>query len=393
MKNIENSIKERKFVVGVVGLGYVGLPLATNFLKSGFNVIGVDIDRKKIELLKEGKSYIDDVSDDDFKEYIKNNKFRVYDDYSYLKETDGINICVPTPFTITKDPDVSYIVDAAEKIAKILRKNQIIILKSTTFPETTEKIVLPILEKSGLKVGKDFYLSFVPERVDPGNKKFKPHQIPAVVGGITKDCTYITCKLYEEIIDLVVPVSNCKVAEMTKLLENTFRNVNIALVNELALLCERMGGIDIWEVINAASTKPYGFMPFYPGPGIGGHCIPIDPYYLSWKAREYDFHTTFIELSAMVNEEMPYYVVDRIKDILNEDEIPIKKARILLLGVSFKENISDLRHSPALKIFELLLPIAREVSYNDPYNPEIEITGKKFKSVEINKKNLKRDKS
>ncbi len=390
MNNIERDLKERRLVIGVVGLGYVGLPLAVSFLQKDFTVIGVDYDKGKIDSLKKGKSYIDDVSDEDFKDYIRNGKFKVYDDYSVLKDADAINICVPTPFTITKDPDVSYIIDASEKISKLLRKNHIIILKSTTFPETTEKIVLPILEKSGLKVGKDFYLSFVPERVDPGNKKFKPHEIPSVVGGITKQCTEITCAIYREILDLVVPVSNAKVAEMTKLLENTFRNVNIALVNEIALLCERMGGIDVWEVIKAASTKPYGFMPFYPGPGIGGHCIPIDPYYLSWKAREYDFHTTFIELSARVNEEMPYYVVKRIQDILNENEIPMKNAKILLLGMAFKENISDLRHSPALKVFELLYSIAKEVCYNDPYNDEIEIMNKKFKSLKIDEKILKK---
>lgn len=390
MKEIEKLIKEKNLKVGVVGLGYVGLPLAVSFLNAGFEVIGVDYDKEKIELLKKGRSYIDDINDDDFKEYIKNGKFKVYYNYSVLKDADVINICVPTPFTITKDPDVSYIVDAAEKISKILRKNLVVILKSTTFPETTEKIVLPILEKTGLKVGVDFYLSFVPERVDPGNKKFKSNEIPAVVGGITKKCTEITCAIYKEIIDLVVPVSNSKVAEMTKLLENTFRNVNIALVNEIALLCERMGGIDIWEVISAASTKPYGFMPFYPGPGIGGHCIPIDPYYLSWKAREYDFHTTFIELSARVNEEMPYYVVERIQDILNEHSIPVKNAKVLLLGATFKENISDLRHSPALKVFELLLPVAREVQYNDPFNDELEIMNRKFKSVKINEKTLRR---
>jgi len=387
---LEEKIRSKKAKIGVVGLGYVGLPLAVSFLKEGFVVIGLDISKERVKLLKKGKSYIDDVQDDEIKPFVKNGKFILTTEYSKLKDADAINICVPTPFTTTKDPDLKYVIDASERIGEVLKKEQIVILKSTTYPETTEKVVLPILEKkSGLRAGKDFYLAFAPERVDPGNKKFPPRTIPAVVGGYTKKGTKLTALLYSQIVDRVVPVSNPRVAEMTKLLENIFRNVNIALVNELALLCERMGGVDMWEVIEAASTKPFGFMPFYPGPGLGGHCIPIDPYYLSWKAREYDFHTSFIELAAKVNEDMPYHVIQKLQDVLNKNGIVLKNARVLILGVSFKENISDTRNSPALKIMSLLMYRVKKLVYNDPYVPSVSVDGKNFDSKKLTKQLLK----
>jgi len=380
---IEEKIKNKKAKIGIIGLGYVGLPLGVSFLKSGFPVVGVDKSNIKLKMLKKGKSYIGDVKGKDFYTFIKNGKFLVSSDYKVLHRCDVINICVPTPFTKNKEPDISYITDASEGISKILRKGQIIILRSTTYPKTTEEVILPILEKTGMKVGKDFYLSMVPERIDPGNKTFTTETTPIVVGGITKKCTRFTQILYKQIIKNVYTVSSPAAAEMTKLLENIFRSVNIALVNELAQLAERMEGLNIWEVIRAASTKPFGFMPFYPGPGIGGHCIPIDPYYLSWKAREYDFHTNFIELAAEVNENMPYYVINKLFEILHKEGIISRDAKIFILGVAFKRNVSDIRNSPALKIMEILKDKVKKIYYNDPYVPEINIKGKPYKSVNL----------
>jgi len=385
---LDKKINEETAVIGIVGLGYVGLPLAFSFLQKNYKVIGIDLSNEKLNMLKKGFSYIDDVTNEDIAPYIKNGQFTFYNDYRMISDCDVINICVPTPFTATKDPDLRFVMAATEEISKRLRKDQLIILKSTTYPETTEKEVLPVLEKSGLTVGKDFFLSFAPERVDPGNKKFKPHQIPVVVGGVTPECTRLTALLYGKIVDNVHIVSSPRVAEMTKLLENIFRNVNIALVNELALLCERMGNIDIWEVIEAAKTKPFGFMPFYPGPGLGGHCIPIDPYYLSWKAREYDFHTSFIELSARVNENMPYYVVDKLQYILNQNNVMLKGSTIFILGVAFKENIKDTRNSAAIRIIKLLTPEAGKILYNDPFVPQITINNSTYKSTEITEESL-----
>ena len=378
---IEEKIKNKQAKIGIIGLGYVGLPLAASFSKVGFSVVGVDKDNTKLKMLKKGISYIIDVKKQDFYPFIKNRKFIVSSDYKPLNKCDVINICVPTPFTKNKEPDVSYIVNASEGIAKILSKGQIIILRSTTYPKTTEEIILPILEKTGMKVGKDFYLSMVPERIDPGNKKFTTETTPVVVGGITKKCTELTALLYKQIIKNVHTVSSPAVSEMTKLLENIFRSVNIALVNELAQLAERMGGIDIWEVIGAASTKPFGFMPFYPGPGIGGHCILIDPYYLSWKAREYDFHTNFIELAAEVNENMPYYVVSKLLEILHKEGIVSIKANIFIIGVAFKKDVSDIRNSPAIKVMGILKDKVKGIYYNDPYVGEIHIKGDTYKSV------------
>ncbi len=380
---IEEKIENKQAKIGIIGLGYVGLPLAASFLKVGFPVVGVDKDSTKIKMLRDGKSYIGDVKSEDFYPYIKNGKFIVSADYNTLRESDAINICVPTPFTKNKEPDISYILDASKGIAKILTKGHIIILRSTTYPKTTEDVILPILERTGKKVGKDFYLSMAPERIDPGNKRFTTETTPVVVGGITKKCTKLAALLYKQIIKDVHTVSSPAVAEMTKLLENIFRSVNIALVNELAQLAERMGGIDIWEVIRAASTKPFGFMPFYPGPGIGGHCILIDPYYLSWKAREYDFHTSFIELAAEVNENMPYYVVNKLFEILHKEGIVAIKSNILILGVSFKRNVADIRNSPAIKVMEILKDKVKGIYYNDPYVDEINVKGDIYKSVEL----------
>jgi len=300
-----------------------------------------------------------------------------------LRDCDIINICVPTPFTPSKEPDVSYIVNSSEEISKRLRKEQLIILKSTTFPETTEKVVLPILEKSGLKVGRDFYLAYSPERIDPGNKSFTIKSTPVVVGGVTEECAHLAELFYSKTTDSVFTVSSTEAAEMAKLLENIFRSVNIALVNELARLCDRMGNVDIWEVIEAASTKPFGFMPFYPGPGIGGHCIPVDPYYLSWKARQYDFHTNFIELAAETNDDMPYFVVNSVVDALSKRGVCASKAKVLILGISFKEDVGDLRNSPALKVMEILKKKVSAVVYYEPHVAEMDLNGERYHSVHL----------
>ena len=391
MKNLEQKIKSKKAVIGVVGLGYVGLPLAVEFALKGFKTIGIDLSKWKVEKLNKGENYIQDVNDKDLEKVVKKGLLSAYDNYSRISDADVIYICVPTPFTENKDPDISYIVSAAEEIAKGLRKDQLVILKSTTFPNTTEGYVQPILEKTGLKVGKDFYLAFSPERIDPGNKIWTTKNTPVVVGGVTKKCTELAALANSQIHEKVVKVSNPKVAEMEKLLENIFRSVNIALVNELALLCDRMGGINVWEVIEAASTKPFGFMPFYPGPGIGGHCILIDPYYLEWQARAYDFVTHFIRLAAETNENMPFYVKHMILREISQTDKSIHKSKILFLGAAFKKDVDDTRHSPAIKVMELLLKDfdGLNLKYNDPYVPEIEVNGLKLKSVELTKKLLK----
>lgn len=386
---LEKLIRTKKAKIGIIGLGYVGLPVALALNKRGFTVTGIDINQSRVDKINRGESYINDVASVDISYYVAQKMLWATTDYRKLKDTDIIIICVPTPVNENKEPDLTPIIDSTNKIAQILRKGQLVILKSTTFPETTEKIVLPILAQTGLKVGKDFYLSFCPERVDPGNKKFGIVNTPAVVGGITKACTNLTVLFYQQFVEKVVPVSSTNTAEMTKILENTFRNVNIALVNEFAQLCERMGNIDIWEVIESAKTKPFGFMPFYPGPGVGGHCIPVDPYYLSYKAREYDFHTVFIELSARINEEMPYFVVNKTIEELSKAGICPAKARILLLGMAFKKDISDLRDSPAIKVYQIIKNHVAEVKYNDPYVPYFILNGKKIRSIKISPQKLK----
>ncbi|MCK4352406.1 nucleotide sugar dehydrogenase [candidate division WOR-3 bacterium] len=380
---LEEKIKTKQAKVCIIGLGYVGLPLAIHFAKNGFKVLGLDIKKERVNLVNQGKSYIEDASELELKKLVTSKRLSATWDYAKIPEYDVIQICVPTPVDINKEPNISYLVATADEIQKRLRKEQLIILKSTSFPETTENVLLPILEKSRLcargtsrfasgKVGKDFYLAFSPERIDPGNKRFTTENTPTVVGGITPKCTKLATLLYKSVIDKVISVSSARVAEMTKLLENTFRNVNIALVNELAQLCERMN-INIWEVIDAAKTKPFGFMPFYPGPGVGGHCIPIDPYYLSWKAREYDFHTSFIELSAKVNESMPYYVANKVIEALSTQGVCPSAGKILILGVTFKPDVRDIRDSPILKLIKILEPRVKEIIYNDPYIKEIEV--------------------
>ncbi len=369
IKNIQN----KSITIGVIGLGYVGLPLALEYAKKGIKTIGFDVDHTKIESLKNKINYIKDIDSKNIKEVIENRFLIPTNDFSYLSQCTGIFICVPTPFTPNKDPEIKYIIQAAEDIANNLQKGQIIILKSTTFPGTTEKYVQPILEKTGLKAGKDFYLAFSPERIDPGNQIWNTANTPIVVGGINSDSTELATLLHGLVVDKIKQVSSTAIAETEKLLENIFRSVNIALVNELAQLCDRIG-INIWEVVDAASTKPFGFMPFYPGPGIGGHCILIDPYYLAWMAREYDFVTKFIELAAEINEDMPYYVESMVIKEIAKQPITIKDAKVLILGVAFKRNVDDLRHSPALKVAELLYNNGIEnLEYYDPYIPNIKI--------------------
>ena len=385
-----DRILKKKVRVGVIGIGYVGLPLSVEIARAGYRTVGIDVDRKKVESVRKGKSFIEDVPSKDIAGVVNAGMLEATDDYRVCGKCDILNICVPTPFTPSKDPDVSFIEGAGREIARTLRKGQLIILRSTTYPETTTKVLQPVLEASGLKAGRDFYLAFVPERIDPGNKRFTTRTTPVVVGGLTKACTKLTELFYSQFVDKVYTVSSPAVAEMSKLLENIFRSVNIALVNELALMCERMGDIDIWEVIQAASTKPFGYMPFYPGPGIGGHCILIDPYYLAWKARQFDFHSNFIELAAETNENMPFRVADRLLEVLGTNGVPSSKARLLLLGAAFNRDVEDPRHSPAIKVMEILLDKVGHIQYHDPYVPELRIDGRRYRSVPLTKSVLHR---
>jgi UDP-N-acetyl-D-glucosamine dehydrogenase len=364
------KILDKKALVGIIGMGYVGLPLVLRFCEEGFRVLGFDIDSKKVAALKRGKSYLKSIPSPRISRFIRNGHLEVTHDFSRLNKPDCILICVPTPLTEKMEPDLRYIENTNEAICRNLRRGQLIVLESTTYPGTTEELVLPKLETTGLKAGKDFFLAFSPEREDPGNKRFVTHQIPKVVAGLTPPCQNVVTTLYRQIIAKVVPVSSPRVAELTKLLENIYRSVNIALVNELKMLADRMG-IDIWEVIEAASTKPFGFSPFYPGPGMGGHCIPIDPYYLSWKAREYDFTTRFIFLAGEINVHVPYYVVAKVQDALNERGKSIKGATILILGVAYKKDVDDARESPALAIMDLLRKKGAVILYHDPYIPSL----------------------
>lgn len=361
--------------VSIVGLGYVGLPLAVEFAKAGLTVFGIEQNPVKVERVNRGESYIEDIDSKELFSVVSSGRLKAFTEFSPIKDSDAIVICVPTPLTIHKEPDISYIVNVTNEIAKFLKERQLIVLESTTYPGTTEEVVLPILEKSGLRAGKDFYLAFSPERVDPGNKRFSMKDIPKVVGGINKESTEFASKLYSYITDKVYPVSSPRVAEMEKLLENIFRLVNISFVNELALLCQRMD-IDIWEVIEAASTKPYGFMPFYPGPGLGGHCIPIDPFYLSWKAKEYDFDVRFIELAGEINDSMPYYIVDMVMKALNTHKKALNGSKVLVIGIAYKPNVADPRESPALKIIPELEKLGAKIEYHDPYINEIKIGNK-----------------
>jgi UDP-N-acetyl-D-glucosamine dehydrogenase len=365
------KIRTREAHLGVIGLGYVGLPLATEFAKAGFRVTGIDINAERVAALQQGISYIQDVPSEEVGPFVRSGLLRATTDFELLRATDTVDICVPTPLRKTRDPDVSFIVNAVERIRETLHRTQLIVLESTTYPGTTHELILPMLEETGLKVGEDFFLAFSPERVDPGNARFNTRNIPKVVGGVTPRCTEAAHLLYSQTLDTVVDVSSPQVAEMVKLLENTFRSVNIGLVNELALMCRKMG-IDVWEVIRAAATKPFGFMPFYPGPGLGGHCIPIDPFYLSWKARAAGFEARFIELAGVINSSMPYHVAGIVAEALNSRQMAVSGSRILIIGVAYKENIDDLRESPALDVIELLRKTGAKVSYHDPFVSKIE---------------------
>jgi UDP-N-acetyl-D-glucosamine dehydrogenase len=354
--------------VGVIGLGYVGLPLALTMVEAGKRVIGLDVDAAKVERLDQGQSYIRHIEPSRI--VAAGKRFRATTDFRALTDCDAIIVCVPTPLTEGREPDLSYVSRTAETIAEHLRAGQLVVLESTTYPGTTEEVMQPILERGGLRVGRDYHLAFSPEREDPGNPRFNTKTIPKLVGGVTAECGEIARALYGSFLEKVVVVSSARVAESAKLLENIYRSINIALVNELKMLFERMG-IDVWEVIEAAATKPFGFTPFFPGPGLGGHCIPIDPFYLTWKARHYDFSTRFIELAGEVNTGMPYWVVDKVVEALGEGGKPIKGAKVLVMGVAYKKDVDDLRESPSLKVIEILESRGAEVSYNDPYVPSL----------------------
>jgi UDP-N-acetyl-D-glucosamine dehydrogenase len=383
------KIRTRQAKIAVMGLGYVGLPLAVEKAKAGFTVIGIERKPERVEQVNKAQGYIPDVLDLDLKTVVQAGKLHAVQgppDYTPVAEVDIITLCVPTPLGKNKQPDTSYIEYVTDQSLPHLKKNQLMVLESTTYPGTTEEIILPKIESRGFKIGEDFYLAFSPERVDPGNRQFKVQNTPKIVGGVTLRCTEIAKTLYETIIqEKVLAVSSPRVAEMSKLLENTFRIVNVSLVNELAMLCDKMG-IDIWEVIAAASTKPFGFMPFYPGPGIGGHCIPLDPFYLEWKAKEYDFATRFIELAGEINDSMPEYVVSCAAKILNQHQKCLNGAKVLLLGIAYKKDVDDLRESPALKVARNLSKWGAQLSYHDPYIPQCTINGTDYASLALNPK-------
>jgi UDP-N-acetyl-D-glucosamine dehydrogenase len=382
-QTLQKKIQQKKATVAVVGLGYVGLPLSLEFAKVGFSVLGIDSDHAKLNLLKKGKSYLTDLPSDSLREYaVKKKKISFSAQYSVLSKADAVLICVPTPLGKMRDPDLSFVIEATKSVSEHLKKGQLVVLESTTYPGTTVELIAPLLEKSGLKIGKDFFLCFSPERVDPGNQRFGPADIPKVVGGVTTACTKIGSLLYSQVTPKVVSVSNPTVAEMAKLIENSFRIVNIAFINELAMVSEKMG-IDIWEAIDAASSKPFGFMPFYPGPGIGGHCIGIDPLYLSWKAKMYGEEIQFINLASKTNSEMPHYVMSRISRALNKVGKAVKEAEILVVGVAYKKNINDIRESPSLEVLTHLHSLGAGVQYVDPYVPQLEVNGHSYHSVSL----------
>ncbi len=391
-KKLRKRIDSGRALIGVIGMGYVGLPLALEFNRNGFRVLGFDTDDAKVKKLNAGKSYISHISSKDVKSFGRTGLFTATSDFGRLREADCILICVPTPLNEQKEPDLGYVAVTCKDIAKSLRKGQLIVLESTTYPGTTEELVLTLVSReSDLKVGRDFFVAYSPEREDPGSRSHQMNKIPKVMGGVTPECLKTAERMYSKIFERVVPVSSPQAAEMTKLLENIFRSVNIALVNEMKILSERMG-IDIWEVIEAASTKPFGFMPFYPGPGLGGHCIPIDPFYLSWKAREYDFNTRFIELAGEINTSIPYHVLRRISEGLNAKNKSVKGSRILILGVAYKPDVDDMRESPAIKIIELLTGMGADIRYNDPHIPRFPKLRKHefdLKSVELTPRLLK----
>jgi UDP-N-acetyl-D-glucosamine dehydrogenase len=371
---LEEKIRSRRARVGIVGLGYVGLPLAVEFAKAGFPVTGIDVITQKVDRVNAGDSYVGDISSEALSALVKDGKLRATTDFGVVGELDTVNICVPTPLRKTKDPDMSYIFSSCQEIANNFHAGMLIILESTTYPGTTAELLLPVFEKSGLRVGEDFFLCFSPERVDPGNAQYQTRNIPKVVGGTTAACTRMGSLFYAQALATVVPVSSTQVAEMVKLLENTFRMINIGLVNEMALMCDRIG-INVWEVIEAAATKPFGFMPFYPGPGLGGHCIPIDPFYLSWKTKQAGIEARFIELAGYINGQMPHFVVDKIQNALNDAGKPVKGSHIHILGVAYKKDIDDIRESPALDVMLLLQRRGARLSYSDPYVPRLQLDG------------------
>ena len=388
---LERKLTDRTARVGVIGLGYVGLTLAVELARAGLTAVGVDLDTRKVDAINRGESYIPDVPTREVAEFQKAGRLSATTDAAIIKTLDTINICVPTPLRKTKDPDLSYVVSAVEMVAAHMKPGQLIILESTTYPGTTDEVVKPILEKGGLVAGRDFFLAFSPERVDPGNAHFTTRNVPKVVGGTTPTCTRLAKVLYSASIETVIEVSSTRVAEMVKLLENTFRAVNIGLVNELALMCDRLG-LSVWEVVDAAATKPFGFMPFYPGPGLGGHCIPIDPFYLSWKVKEVGFEARFIELAGHVNGAMPHHVVDKVADALNSHSKSVRGSNVLMLGIAYKRDIDDIRESPALDVMAVLQQKGALVSYHDPYAPHLAARewpgGTDMKSVELSDKAL-----
>lgn len=369
MTEWEKKIENRKIVVGVLGLGYVGLPLVREFTSGGVKVIGFDIDEKKIKKLNSGKSIIKHIPDSQVKKMVTSGLFKATTNMSQIRNADAVIVCVPTPLTKNREPDMQFIISSSETIAKYLKRGQLISFESTTYPGTTRELVIPILEKGGLKAGKDFYLAYSPEREDPGNKDFSTKTIAKVVGGLTSKCLKMACQIYNTAIDNMVPVSSLEAAEATKIMENVYRCINIAMVNELKVVFDKMG-IDIWEVIRAASTKPFGYNAFYPGPGLGGHCIPIDPFYLTWKARQYGMPTRFIELAGEINTNMPQYVIAKTMDALNDQKKSLRGAKVLLLGLAYKKDIDDLRESPSIELIELLREKGAKVDYNDPYIPK-----------------------
>ncbi len=375
--------------VGVVGLGYVGLPLLVEMAKSGFEAYGIDVDPRKVSAINAGQNYIEDVDSQVLAELVAEGKIQATSDWNVVRELDAISICVPTPLRKTKDPDVSFIVSAADEIAPRLREGQIIILESTTYPGTTDELLVPRFSRPDFRVGEHYFLAFSPERVDPGNKVYTTKNTPKIVGGVTAECTRRCVDYYSKIFDTVIPVSSSRCAEMVKLLENTFRSVNIGLVNEVALMCDKLG-LDVWEVIQAAATKPFGFMAFYPGPGLGGHCIPIDPHYLAWKLKTLNYTARFIELASEINGYMPHFVVDKVVKALNEDKKPAHGSRILIIGVAYKPNVRDVRESPALDIMGLLRELRADVAYYDPYVPELKEDGHALRSVALTPEELRR---
>jgi UDP-N-acetyl-D-glucosamine dehydrogenase len=389
LEDLRGKIAAREARIGVIGLGYVGLPLATELAGAGFSVTGFDVDATKVRAIAEGRSYIADVASSDVADLIKAGRFSATTDFDELASVDVINICVPTPLRKTRDPDVSFIASAVKEIRKHLHEGQLIILGSTTYPGTTHEFVIPLIEDAGLVIGKDFSLAFAPERIDPGNQKFKITNVPKVVGGETALCTELACLVFGTIFETTVPVSSTQAAEMVKLLENTFRAINIGLANEIALMCEKLD-LDVWEVIDAAATKPYGFMKFTPGPGLGGHCIPVDPAYLSWKMKSLNFPARFIELATEVNSGMPDHVVDRISEMLNEGRLAVNGSQILILGVAYKAGVDDMRESPALDVIAGLVARGGEIRYHDPFVAECEIGGQPMKSVDLTDDELRK---